>query len=33
LAAGRAELRTIGLLRDPRGAFDAGTGLFAQTLG
>jgi len=33
LAAGRAELRTIGLLRDPHGAFDAETGLFYQSLG
>ena len=33
LAEGRAELRTIGLLRNPRGAFDPTTGLFYQSLG
>ena len=33
LAKGRAELRTIGLLRNPRGAFDPETGLVYQTLG
>ena len=33
LAAGRAELRTLGLLRDPRGSFDPQTGLFYHSLG
>jgi hypothetical protein len=33
LAKGRAELRTIGLLRNPRGSFDPETGLVYQTLG
>jgi hypothetical protein len=33
LAKGRAELRTIGLPRNPRGSFDPETGLVRQTLG
>jgi hypothetical protein len=33
LARGRAELRTIGLPRNPRGGFDPETGLVSQTLG
>jgi hypothetical protein len=33
LSQGRAELRTIGLPRNPRGGFDPETGLVSQTLG
>jgi hypothetical protein len=33
LAEGRAELRGIGLMRNPRGRFDPETGLFSHSLG
>ena len=33
LSKGRAELRTIGYPRNPRGSFDPETGLVRQTLG
>ena len=33
LSKGRAELRTIGYPRNPRGSFDPETGLVSQTLG
>lgn len=33
LAAGRAELRGLGLPHDPHGSFDPETGLFSQSLG